>query len=59
MVASYNEKTHSVSMLSLPRDLIVLDDEGQKVKINSLLSRAYNNNGGDIRLAAQKLMTSA
>lgn len=59
MVASYNPKFHSVSLLSIPRDLIVLDDQGQKVKINSVLSRAYNNNGGDIRKAAQKLLTSA
>ena len=58
MIASYNPKLHSVSMLSLPRDLIVLDEQGETVKINSILSRAYNSNGGDIRAASQKLMNS-
>lgn len=58
MVASYNSKLHTVSMISLPRDLIVLADDGSKVKINSILSRAYNTNGGDIRTSAQHLIKS-
>lgn len=58
IVASYNTNQHSVSMISLPRDLLVLNWSGDVVKINSILSRAYNNNGWDIRSAAQTLMKS-
>lgn len=58
MVASYNTKQHSVSMISIPRDLLVLNKSGDVVKVNSILSRAYNSNGWDIRAAAQVLISS-
>lgn len=58
MVASYDPKAHRVSMLSLPRDLIVLNKEGKSSKLNAILSRSYNTNGRDIAGAAQDLITT-
>lgn len=55
IVASYNPKLHTVTMLSLPRDLIVMAEGDTVGKINSVMSRAFNHNGHDINLAAQTL----
>jgi LCP family protein required for cell wall assembly len=55
MVASYDTDLHSVSLLSLPRDLLVITHDDQIGRINSVMSHAYNTNGGDIRSAALTL----
>lgn len=52
IVASYNPKTHQASLVSIPRDLIVYnDDTGELAKINSILAYAYDHNGRDLALA--------
>lgn len=48
MVASYDTDLHSVSLLSLPRDLLVITHEDKIGRINSVMSRAYNSNGQHI-----------
>lgn len=55
IVASYNPKLHTMTMLSLPRDLLVMAEGDTIGKINSVMSRAFNHNGHDINLAAQTL----
>lgn len=55
IVASYAPDSHSVSMLAIPRDLIVVTHDKQTGKINSVLSKAYNKNWWDIRAAAWTL----
>lgn len=65
MVASYHPKQHSVSLLALPRDLLVeIPSETHSghiniVKLNSVLSRAYNHNGYNLEQAAFSLMHKA
>lgn len=55
IVASYNPSLHSVSMLSIPRDLLVITHDNDIGRVNSVLSHAYNSNGRDISQAAQVL----
>lgn len=55
MVASYDTDLHSVSLLSLPRDLLVITHEDKIGRINSVMSRAYNSNGQNIQAAAVTL----
>jgi anionic cell wall polymer biosynthesis LytR-Cps2A-Psr (LCP) family protein len=55
MVASYDTDFHSVSLLSIPRDLLVITHEDKIGRINSVMSRAYNSNGQNIQAAAVTL----
>ncbi len=58
IVASYDPKNHQVTMISLPRDLITINDtNGELSKINAILSYNYNNNGSDFEAAVQPLLT--
>jgi len=52
MVASYDPEAHSVAMMSIPRDLLVITHENDIGRINSVMSHAYNSNGRDIRASA-------
>lgn len=52
IVASYDPESHSVSMVSIPRDLLVITHDNEIWRINSIMSRAYNSNWWDIRKAA-------
>ena len=55
MVASYDPDLHSVSLLSIPRDLLVITHEDKIGKINSVMSKSYNTNGQNIQQAAVTL----
>lgn len=58
VVASYNPTKHYISLVSIPRDLLVPYGDWQQVKINSILSRNYMINGGDIHWAIKALIRS-
>lgn len=55
IVASYDPDVHSVSMIAIPRDLLVTTHDNDIGRINSVMSHAYNTNGWDIRSAALTL----